>query len=199
MDTVIEKKRTVQRNISKRAKGWSIDQRRAADRVIQGKLFALPEMKRAHSVCIYVSVPEEVDTHAIIEKLFANGKMVVVPKVSQSRTLIACRIQSFHELTSGAFGILEPGQNSPRAQINDIDVCIIPGVAFGRSGNRLGRGKGYYDRFLAECHAPKIALAYSFQIVSRLPASDYDIPMDTIITDHETIECTPRHGANKTI
>lgn len=83
--------------------------------------------------------------------------------------------------------VVVPQERYEDTNISGVDLFIVPGLAFDRQGYRLGRGSGYYDRLLASVIVPKIALAYSFQIVSRLPHKKYDIPMDIIISEHETI------------
>ena len=144
-------------------------------------------MKQAGRICLYVSLPEEVDTHAIITTLFKEKRDVIVPRVtSDSMTLHS--ILSYDDLIVGSYDIKEPGAKGNNVSLDDIDLFVVPGIAFDRHGYRLGRGKGYYDRLLSRSKAIKIGLAFSCQIVSRLPRDIYDIPMDVVITEKETIK-----------
>ncbi len=130
-------------------------------------------------------VSKEVDTIEAIKALLKQQKQVVVPKVEDNE-LRLYRIDSLDDLVPGSFDILEPKSNCQFVTLSDIDVFVVPGFAFDRMGYRLGWGKGYYDRLLASVTAPKIGLAYSLQILPRLDHATYDIPMDTVITEHET-------------
>ena len=157
-------------------------ERRKANHAIAKILLARVEWKKANTICLYVSLPEEVDTGS----LFGQKKSFVVPRVSD-KDLILHQIQSPDDLIKGRFDIFEPKKSCPVVNVSVVDLFIVPGIAFDRKGYRLGWGKGYYDRLLAGVSATKIGLAYSFQIVSRLPHKRYDIPMDIVITEHETL------------
>lgn len=150
------------------------------------KLSRHPAIRSASCVCTYVSLPGEVDTKQIIAMLLTKRKTVVVPKI-EGRDLELRKITSIEDLAPGTFGILEPELSCPLVQKSSVNVFIVPGVVFDRQGNRKGRGKGYYDRLLAGVKATKIGLAYNYQIVPRLPHKKYDIPMDIVITEDETV------------
>ncbi|MBI4136946.1 5-formyltetrahydrofolate cyclo-ligase [Candidatus Roizmanbacteria bacterium] len=156
------------------------------DRLIGRVLLSRKEIHDATNVCIYASFSEEVDTRKLIRILLNKRKTVTVPKIVGS-DLELRQINSIENLESGTFGILEPKPACPLVDPTLVDVFIVPGVMFDRKGNRRGRGKGYYDRLLKGAKAIKIGLAYSFQVVPRLPHKKYDIPMDIIITENETI------------
>ncbi len=161
-------------------------EKQKASQIICKTLLVRPECKKATAICVYVSLPEEVDTRNIFQTLFEQKKSVIVPRVEGSHLRLH-QIQSMDDLTKGSFGIAEPKRSCPEVETSFVDLFIVPGIAFDRSGYRLGWGKGYYDRLLAGVSATKIGLAYSFQIVSRLPHTGYDIPMDIVITEHETL------------
>ena len=160
----------------------------AADRVIADTLSSLPEWVKAKTVCIYVSLPEEVDTKNIINALLSDPyKSVIVPRVRRSGGLKLYKIHSINDLASGSYSILEPRPDCQEIGTGEVDLFITPGVAFDRFGVRLGWGKGYYDTLLKKVKVPRIALAYSFQIVPQLPKMSYDIPVDKVITEKEII------------
>lgn len=146
------------------------------------KLLELKEFKDAQSVLFYVSTPEEVSTHLAIQESLVLGKKVFVPKIIDE-TLALCPLSSFKDLKPGEFGILEPCETPNPAHPADIDLIVIPGVAFDRKGNRLGQGKGYYDRLLKETRGFKVGLAFDEQLADELPVEDHDVPLDLLLTD----------------
>lgn len=130
-------------------------------------------------------------TARLIELLLQHKKKVAVPKmVIPWRLLENYYIQELSAVSAGQFGILEP---DPRlcepAMLRDLQLIIVPGVAFDRRGNRLGSGHGYYDRFLAQSAAPRIGLAFEMQIVDRVPVGEHDEKMHFIVTENEMITC----------
>ncbi|MDD3705411.1 MAG: 5-formyltetrahydrofolate cyclo-ligase [Clostridiaceae bacterium] len=148
-------------------------------------------------VMIYLDFKNEIKTDPIINYCLKNNKKVYVPIcISETHELCTSRITSLEELQSGHFGIREPGLQYIRLSDSKlIDLVLVPGVAFDVSGNRIGFGAGYYDRFMMRLKpgAIKAALAYSFQIVDTLPSDEYDIPMDYIVTEKCTIDCTDNY------
>lgn len=121
---------------------------------------------------------DEVQTHVFIEK-WCKHKQIILPVVVGND--LELRIYSDRQdLSVGAYGIKEPTgeifENYPH-----IDWAIIPGVAFDANGNRLGRGKGYYDRLLPQIAAPKVGICFSFQYLQEIPAEPFDIRMDKVI------------------
>ena len=151
--------------------------------IIRYKLEGKKVFKEADTIMMYISSYKEPETLEIIEHLLEQEKKVVVPvSVTATNTIVPTYIESITELEKGAYGILEPTIIRP-VDIDDIDVIVVPGIAFDMHRNRLGFGKGYYDKLLAKTDAKKIALCYDFQIIDDLPVSDYDIPMDMILTE----------------
>ncbi len=151
--------------------------------------------EKSKSICIYVSLSKEAFTHDLIRQLL-NGKekIIIVPFVEQNRMGI-CQINDFSDLEMGKFNILEPKRKLGFEE--PISLIIIPSIAFDEQGNRLGRGKGYYDRFLKDNLALKIALAFEEQIVDEVPTEGHDIKMDFIITDKRTINCKNKNEINE--
>ncbi|MFH0749359.1 MAG: 5-formyltetrahydrofolate cyclo-ligase [Candidatus Gottesmanbacteria bacterium] len=160
----------------------SASEKRFADIQITKSLMSLRVYKNAKSICTYVSMPSEVNTHQIIrEALLAKGS-IIIPKV-QGITLELYSIRSFEELSIGPYGFLEPHIRRAHVPIQTIDLFIIPGLAFGRDGSRLGTGKGYYDRLLQDVHVPVIGLSYDRQLFDTIPHSAKDKKIDIIITE----------------
>lgn len=154
------------------------------DNKIRMKFLASDEYKNAKVIFTYVSTAEEIDTIKIIEKALEDGKIIAVPMVKSKTKMSAIKINSLSDLCKkGSFGILEPCDGEDLSDF--IDVCIVPGLAFTQKGERLGYGGGYYDRFF-EAHniEKKISFCYSYQLVTNVYNSEYDINVDRIITEN---------------
>lgn len=165
--------------------------KKSSDTAIQQKLFGRVEWKKAKTVCVYVSIAEEVDTSKLIKSLLDTKKCVVVPKVLKEESLGLFHINSYEDLALGRFGVLEPKVHCKGVDKKLVELFVVPGIAFDRKGNRLGWGKGYYDRLLQNIRVPKIALSYSFQLVDEIPYETHDIRMTSIITEKEAIDILP--------
>jgi 5-formyltetrahydrofolate cyclo-ligase len=152
---------------------------------IREALYSLPEFQLAKSCLIYVSKGNETFTHDIIEENLKR-KRVCVPFTTKEK-IIPSLINFFDELKPGAFGILEP-KRVVEFPMHEIDVVIVPGVAFDEKGNRLGYGRGYFDRFLRWVDCLKIALAYEMQIADRIPQGKGDVKMDFLVTEQRVIK-----------
>ena len=117
----------------------------------------------------------------LLDELVAKGKTVVLPRVVSDTDMELHRYTGQQDLQAGAYGILEP-TGELFANYDDIDVAIVPGMAFDAEGHRLGRGKGYYDRFLSRVNnVYKIGLCFSWQMVDNVPCDDHDVVMDEVI------------------
>ena len=128
---------------------------REKSKIIKEKLFSLEEYKNAKTVMFYVSFGSEVYTHEMIQEVLGK-KIVIVPKIIDFE-IITCEIKDFSELESGKYRILEPKDNNKEFNMREIDIIIVPGAAFDKEGNRIGYGKGYYDRLLKNTKAKRIA------------------------------------------
>lgn len=139
----------------------------------------------AQTILAYYSLPDEVCTRQLIDELIAEGKTVLLPKVLDAGRMELRRYTGPHDLTEGAYGIMEP-VGEPFTDYALIDIALIPGMAFDAAGHRLGRGRGYYDRFLNSQWSMVngqwlIGLCFDFQKVPVLPSDDHDIPVDIVI------------------
>ena len=164
------------------------------DTSIREKLLALPEFRKAAVILLYASFKSEVDTFEAIKYCLSNNKTVVLPKVNETKdALILYEIKDISELAKGHFGVPEPAvPEDRRRDIAGIDMVIVPGVAFDMRCNRLGYGKGFYDKLFSPIGSRRpirIALAYEEQLVEHIPAEPHDMKMDKIITDKRIIVC----------
>ena len=139
-----------------------------------------PFLAEAQTIMAYYSLPDEVNTHALIDELVAEGKTVLLPRVVGDTVMELCRYSSEADLCEGAFHIQEPvGQRFTDMSL--IDTALVPGMAYDAQGHRLGRGKGYYDRLLAGLDCRKIGVCFDFQKVSEVPVDVHDIPVDIVV------------------
>lgn len=146
---------------------------------IYARTEALPQFAAAHTILIYSSLPDEVDTSTFISRILGD-KRVVLPLVSGNDLLLK-ELRPEESLAQGYMGIYEPSSDAPDVQPQEIDFAVIPGVAFTRDGWRLGRGRGFYDRLLPQLHAYTVAAAYPAQIVPSLPCDPWDVKLDCVI------------------
>lgn len=148
-----------------------------------------PEFKKAGTILFYASIKGEVQTKGMMEETLSLGKRIALPKVSGKKLLLH-EISSLHQLEKSTMGIPEP-KDRPEISLKEIGLIILPGLAFDRAGNRLGRGEGYYDRLLSQLdpRTPRIALAFGFQVVENVPAGTNDQKIHKIITGDGIIEC----------
>ena len=159
-------------------------------KLIKNRLLKIGEYNRAKNILFYVSYNGEVFTHDAIKESFINKNVVVPISKKEDYSLILSKLNSFEDLVEGHYGILEPKKDKIKEiSYNKIDLMIVPGIVFDLKGNRIGHGKGFYDRLLKNTKVPIIALAFEFQIVKKILAEEYDKPVDIIITEKRIIYC----------
>jgi 5-formyltetrahydrofolate cyclo-ligase len=167
--------------------------KRRSDR-IQQTAGDLPAIQSAQTIMVYVGYRSEVRTDALTSRLIEEGKTVYVPWCDDDE-LRPFRLESLGELQPGTFGILEPPAElkqrpERRGLASDLEIVLVPGIAFDRSGHRLGQGKGYYDRLLSDVSddCVIVGLAFDAQLVERVPVEPHDVTLDLIVTESEVIE-----------
>ena len=143
------------------------------------RMEAHPSFISAQTVLLYHALSDEVDTTYLIQQ-YADKKTILLPTVVGDELELHI-FDAESETKTGVFGIIE-SEGQLFTDYSQIDLAIIPGMAFDKEGNRLGRGKGYYDRLLPQLHCPKIGLCFSFQYFDSIPCEKHDTPMDEIIT-----------------
>ncbi|MDR3136300.1 MAG: 5-formyltetrahydrofolate cyclo-ligase [Coriobacteriales bacterium] len=139
--------------------------------------------RQAHTLLCFASLHPEIDTAPIISHALSAGKRVALPVVAGPQHIEARLINSLSELAPGTFRILEPPQKNPLLRPDQIDLALVPGLAFDRNGNRLGRGGGFYDRFLSGRSFSAIALCREALLLPALPTEAWDEPVDMVITE----------------
>lgn len=174
----------------------SRDEVREKSRRIARRLYPRPEYRAARTVFCYLGFGNEVETDEIIRTALGEGRRMAVPLVTDGEgNLKAVTIGDLEkDLGPGFQGIREPiNRDGPGIDPREIDLALVPGTAFDPSGNRLGRGGGYYDRFLARLRpkAALIGLAFECQLTAEIDAEAHDVKMDAIITEDRVLEPGP--------
>jgi 5-formyltetrahydrofolate cyclo-ligase len=159
---------------------------------IVNRFLDLPEYASSKTVMFYVDVRDEVRTRQALPEALKSGKRIIVPYCKDGE-LELFHLESMDELELGMYRILEPKVDlrsvaSKHLQPENLDLVMVPGVAFDRDGGRTGHGKGYYDKLLqhARLDAPLVALAFECQMFEEIPAETHDIYMDKVVTE-ETV------------
>jgi len=172
----------VKKALRSRLRGWrrrfaaTEDGRRASQRIC-AQVTALPEWQAARTVALYRALRGEVD----VTPLSDLGKRVCWPVVVQRGRPLVWR--EGVDWRPGPFGILEPGPDSPEVRPQDIDLIIVPGVAFDARGRRLGQGGGFYDRSLRQCPGLRVGVGFAGQQVEAVPAGPFDERMHLVVTE----------------
>lgn len=166
----------------------SIDLVREKSKIITEKLFLTEEYKKSKTVFIYMDFKNEVITTGLINQMLNENKHVVIPYTDTVNTvIIPVEIKDIkNDLKDSSFGYREPiAEKVKEVEIGKIDLIIVPGVVFDKRLNRIGFGKGYYDRILIRKREDTraVAIAYEYQVFDEIPSEAHDIKMDMIITE----------------
>ncbi|MGH7940783.1 MAG: 5-formyltetrahydrofolate cyclo-ligase [Limisphaerales bacterium] len=165
-------------------KSLSLEKRQSDSEKLRAAMSADPLFQAARSILFFASIPEEPDLWPLISHALIEKKMVALPCFdADNQSYRPRRVSDLHvEILSGKFGIREPLETCVAIPVNDLDLVLVPGVAFGMDGHRLGRGKGYYDRLLQQFTGKKMGIAFDEQIVEIVPSAPNDVKMDVILT-----------------
>lgn len=162
-------------------RGVRPEARAAASTAIFGAVELLESFRRARCVALFCALGDEPSTEGVAARWAAAGRRVVVPRVEGD----AMRFFDYDpsRLVVGAFGIEEPSADARLCPPGEIDLAVVPGVAFTSRGDRMGRGCGYYDRYLsqADFRGRKVGVCYAHQLVAALPAEAHDVRMDEVV------------------
>ncbi len=193
-------KESIRSEMSAAVTAMSTEERLVADAHVASAVTQLPEWKRAQSVFAYVAMDDEVDLAAIVSAALRSGKQIALPRIDDARHMRFCSVAPGERATWSdvlatlerhALGFLQPGPDSAPVEPQAGDLVLVPARAFDRRGYRVGRGGGYYDRFLATL-APAVftvGISYTLQMMHKVPAGDDDMSVQIIVTDSETSFC----------
>ena len=181
---VTSEKELIRERIKKKKQQLTDNEKEIEAANVFEKIEALPEFINAHNIMIYWSMPDELPTHNFIIR-WSKKKTMLLPVVKGEDMLIK-PFSTKEELKQGSLGIWEP--DVQKEYLNSIDLVIVPGVAFDRDKSRLGRGKGYYDRYFINKRIVKIGVCFDFQLLESIPIDSFDIKMDKVVTNSILIE-----------
>ena len=204
---MLEKKKALRKIIKVRVSAISPEERRKREEILHNNLFSMPEFLSASSVLLFANLPDEIDTFSLIDKCFCLGKKVYLPVISGDDMTVA---EFTGEYKIGRFGIKEPvtelvvrseelGVNGLITESSDnacnvrdsvtelvevpehFDFILVPGVAFSPNGCRLGRGKGFYDKFLSKHPLYAVGVCFREQFFLDIPFEPHDVPMNKVL------------------
>lgn len=181
-----QSKAALRKMLRERMAALSETERHAKSLAACSLITASPEFQNARCIMLFLSTTDEIDTACIALKAWQTGKTVVVPKVSwDQKRMLPVEISSLSDAGMTNTGpVREPVAGAPMP-VGFIDLVVVPGLGFTNSGHRIGRGMGFYDRFLSQSEFLGLScgLAFEEQIVSSLPMLDHDVPLSMLITD----------------
>lgn len=174
-----------------------------AGRAVSARIADLEVWRRAARVGLFMSRSDEIDTAPLASRILEAGKSLLLPRMTDDRMLEFVVVDAIQMLVSGPYGILEPPRQWPATPIEGDDLLCVPGLAFDRSGGRLGRGGGYYDRTFAAAADRRLrprlfGVGFSFQLVTSVPMTERDLLVDGVVTDRETVESRTGLGGRAT-
>lgn len=175
----MKSKNELRKEIAAEKKGYSESELQNWSETICNKIEMLPAFNDATAVLLYYHLKREVQTTSLLDK-WNIEKRLFLPVVNEN-DLVIRKYEGRHSVSPGSMGIQEPTGNNFTSW-KEIDLIIVPGIAFDKNRNRLGRGKGYYDRLLSQMSAIKVGICFDFQFFDEIPAEATDTPMDYIIT-----------------
>jgi 5-formyltetrahydrofolate cyclo-ligase len=183
-------KSALRKQVSAVLKQLSPEKRKTDSEKIRSRLKEHASFREAKAVLFFAPLPEEVDLWPLLEETVKSGRVVALPCFDADKQVYKPRrVKNFHvEILSGQFGVLEPSIVCLEVPLDDLDLVLVPGVAFDLRGNRLGRGKGFYDRLLENYRGKKIGIAFHEQIVDAVPSGDLDVRMDVVLMPTRTVE-----------
>lgn len=185
-------KKILRKNIIEIRDNFEATDKKKADKIINETLKEQSFFKESKNIFIYIGFGSEIDTGDYIDDFLDSGKCIIIPRIDTiTKEMEGVQINNMNDLQRNKYGILEPRATIKGFEKNFIDLVVMPGVAFDTAGSRVGYGGGYYDKFLQNINASvqKVALAYEFQVIDKVPSEDHDIKADFIITEKRIINC----------
>lgn len=177
----MREKDAIRKMINEKILALTVEQKRAESTFVQEGVLQSQEYKKANKIFVYINDNREIATDIIIANALLEGKQVFVPCVTSPSEMIAVKVDSNTQYTVNKYGIKEPIIGDTTVVDSDFDLVICPLVGCTTKGDRLGHGKGYYDRFLSKNNCYKIGLAFAVQVVDDLPTQSTDVLLDRII------------------
>ncbi|XP_019316012.1 5-formyltetrahydrofolate cyclo-ligase isoform X1 [Panthera pardus] len=192
-------KRSLRAELKQRLRAMSAEERLRQSQLLAQKVIAHSQYQKSKRISIFLSMPDEVETEEIIRDIFRQGKTCFVPRYRfQNNHMDMLRLTSPDEISllpRTSWNILQPGEDEVREEAlstGGLDLIFVPGLGFDKHGNRLGRGKGYYDSYLTRCLQQRdskpytVALAFREQMCLRVPVDEHDVRVDEVLHEDST-------------
>jgi len=196
VDSLARRKAALRARMRKVREDISAEERATAVGAIEARLFDLPAMKTARAALLFSSFGSEVTTEEIVRRLQEEGRRVLLPYM-EGGEIAAADMRPGDTLVATIYGPKEPAARSPADRM-EVDLVVIPGLAFDRHGYRVGYGGGHYDRYLGRLGpALRVGIAFHVQLVPAVPHGTEDEPVDVVVTDQETIDCRSERGTSE--
>ena len=193
---ILGNKKVLRKEILEKRGNVDLNIKKELDKAILNKFYESSYYKNANKIFIYVSYNSELDTKEIINKALEEGKRIFVPRTEyKTKSMDAVKITSLDDLQESGYGILEPSIDEEAIDPNKLDLIVVPGVAFDKCGGRIGYGAGYYDRYFKKItnenldKIKKVVLAYDLQIIEHVPMNEFDVFIDYIISEKQSVNC----------
>jgi 5-formyltetrahydrofolate cyclo-ligase len=189
-DSIAALKAALRQEMRHQALRHAPDEQALASQALCARLRAQPVWAGARSVLFYSPLAHEPDVRPLLAEALAAGRFVALPRyVRGEDRYVACQVEHLtRDLARGYFGIVEPKPSCPEVSLRTIGLCLVPGIGFTMEGGRLGHGKGYYDRMLAEATGVKCGAAFDWQVGVEFPRAAHDIVLNCIVTPTRWLE-----------
>lgn len=186
--TRMEEKQQLRRTMRALEAGLSARYKEESSRAIAGHLLAMPEYQEAGTVFCFVGTDREIDTRPILEDALAAGKRLCVPLCTGKGIMELRQVTDLRQLVPGAYGISEPPADAPLVAADEVDFAVLPCLTCNHLGQRLGRGGGYYDRFLSHYRGGTVLLCREKLIREEIPLEPHDYPVPWVLTERGLYE-----------
>ena len=178
-----EEKKQLRRTMQALEAQLSEKYKRNSAHAIAMHLLAMPEYLAAETVFCFVGISREIDTTAILTHALSSGKRLCVPRCIDHGIMVLCQITALEQLSPGSYGLLEPPADAPIVSIDDVDFAVLPCTTCNHAGQRLGKGGGYYDRFLSLYRGGTVLLCREKLIREEIPVEPHDYPVPWVLTE----------------
>ena len=186
--TTTQRKRQLRMAVRRDEQLISICDRARSDQAVAIQVLALPEYRRAQSLFCFVSTTREIDTTPVLLDALHSGKTLCVPLCTEPGRMESRQITDLNQLVPGRYRLLEPTADAPVVPVDAIDFAVLPCVTCNYLGQRLGRGGGYYDRFLSQYRGGTVLLCRELLIRQEIPVEPHDYPVPWVLTERGLYE-----------
>lgn len=183
---MVADKRLIRKIFINKREALSEEERRELSQRIVKNLLSLGALERANTLLMFCPHRGEPDITPLFSWALSKGKRLALPKV-EGNELKLLKVKEDTQFVEGAFCIREPAEGE-EVQPQEVDLALVPGIAFDRQGYRIGYGRGYYDRLLGKLGGLKVGVCYQFQLLEEVPRDSWDVPVDLVVTEEKTYE-----------